>query len=637
MWDEYRWIIVVGAFLAVFTAYGIGANDLANAFGSSVGSKALTIKQAVLVAAVFEFLGAFLLGSHVTETVRKGIADPAYFYATPELYMYGMLSVIAATGMWLLLATYFELPVSTTHSAVGGVIGFAMTAAGSDAVIWYKEGKSGEFPIKGVAGIVLSWVLSPVCCAILSASFFWGARYFVLEHENSYERSFWAFPVFVFLAVFVNCFFIINKGAKALVKKDSMFVETGNAAWLSVCIAVGMFIISAIFSKFYLKQVVEADLARQEAAAAKKAAGGDEVTTKTGSFFKSLSKGLDQDVHAVVHEDEDVGAVHEFTTVYDHKTEESFKYLQVFTAICDSFSHGANDVANSVGPFAGMYLVYKMEYIPTKSKTELIDDDMWWILALGGVGIILGLSTYGYIIMRAIGVKLSKITPSRGFAIELGSAFIVALGSKYGLPLSTTHCQVGSTIGVGLLEGSKGVNWMIVPKIIMGWIITLIVVAFTTSLLFSQGAYAPNVFLVREKIEMRFYVQSYAQEYATRAKAYLATTTPPTACPTCDLVITETERMFNNKKVQKVNQDIIGYTLCKVNEIGDLLTTTLDPAATGLDSTYGTTFTTKDDTGATAHLHDLKGNFDFCTYAKSSITTDVQFRENTCSGGCANF
>lgn len=170
--------------------------------------------------------------------------------------------------------------------------------------------------------------------------------------------------------------------------------------------------------------------------------------------------------HASQEIDDNVGTIHDDAETFDARTEEAFKYLQVFTATCDSFSHGANDVANAIGPFASIWFIYKYKML--KKKAEGIEDDMLWILAMGGAGITLGLSTYGYMIMRAIGVKLTKITPSRGFAIELGSALIVIIGARLGLPLSTTHCQVGATIGVGLMEDKTGVNWAIVPKIVIG-------------------------------------------------------------------------------------------------------------------------------------------------------------------------
>ena len=233
--------------------------------------------------------------------------------------------------------------------------------------------------------------------------------------------------------------------------------------------------------------------------------------SKIKSLFRTVTQGLQEDVHDVVGEDDHVGEVHYSAENFDARTEESFKYLQVFTAMCDSFSHGANDVANAVGPLAGMYQVYRFSELTSKTDADMVND-MYWILAIGGGGIVLGLSTLGYVMMRAIGVKLTKITPSRGFAIELGSAIIIVIGSKLGLPLSTTHCQVGATIGVGLLEDAKGVNWSIVPKIVIGWIITLVVVGFSVALFFALGAYTPSSYGVRDVNEYRKKINDFIEK-----------------------------------------------------------------------------------------------------------------------------
>merc|ERR1712228_739836 len=180
--------------------------------------------------------------------------------------------------------------------------------------------------------------------------------------------------------------------------------------------------------------------------------------------------------------------IHSNAEKFEPKTEAVFRYIQIFTAICDSFAHGANDVANAMGPFMAIYSIYKVGGV---SKKVNMGDDAYWILAIGGVGIGVGLLPYGYKIMRAIGVKLAVITPSRGFAIELGAAIVIIIGSYLGLPLSTTHCQVGATTGVALLEGGKGANKIVLLKCVVGWIITLIVVGFTTGLLVAQGIHAP--------------------------------------------------------------------------------------------------------------------------------------------------
>lgn len=512
MWVEYTWIVVCGGFLSVFVAYGIGANDVANAFGSSVGSKALTIKKALMIAAVFEFSGALLLGASVTKTVRGGIADLNVFLETPELYMYGMLCVLLATGIWLILASYYELPVSTTHSVVGGVIGMAICARGASAVTWYAP--SDEFPyVKGVASIVLSWLFSPILSGAFAAALYFIVRIAVLRSVNSYTRSWWMFPILVFLTVFINAVFIILKGMSSKLELD-----LGTTFWIAAVIGAGCAIIVAVVVVPFLKRKVDREFAAAEekannpedpviaeAAAVKAEAqleGEEEKTSAWKKFSKVVTAGMNVDIHEAVEDDESVNAIHEFSERFDPKTEECFKYLQVFTAICDSFAHGANDVANSIGPFAAIWGIY--EDVGVKSNSEV----PVWILALGGFGIVLGLATFGYKIMCAIGVKMCRITPSRGFAIELGAIVVVIFGSYLGLPLSTTHCQVGATTGVGMMESiTKGVNWKMVGKMVIGWVITLAIVGGTTAAFFLQAAYAPSIINLRERNFLQHSIQ----------------------------------------------------------------------------------------------------------------------------------
>jgi len=166
--------------------------------------------------------------------------------------------------------------------------------------------------------------------------------------------------------------------------------------------------------------------------------------------------------------------------------------LQIFTAICDAFSHGANDVANAIGPFAAIWTIYMSN--GALDKKASMEQDAYWILGLGGVGIASGLFVYGKKITYAIGEKLVKITPSRGVAIELSSALVIITGSRLKIPLSTTHCQVGATVGVGLLENVRscsGINCKVFYKTAIGWIVTCIIVGLTSAMLVSQGAYSP--------------------------------------------------------------------------------------------------------------------------------------------------
>ena len=471
----YIWIVIVAGCFAFFASAGIGANDAANAFATSVGSKALTIKQAVVLAAIFETAGAVLMGSHVTNTIRKGIADYKCFEDDPDLLMYGCMWVILAVGIWLFLASYLEMPVSTTHSCVGGMIGMAMVLKGSECVIWYKPVDT--FPyVGGVGGIVMSWFISPIFSAIIAIMIFYTTRMCVLRKDFDSYRINWAYPILIGSTMTINTFFIIYKGAKGLgLHNTPIDIAFGTA--FGIGILSGIITIPLVPKiKNYVRNKLtnhEIELSTIE----------DEVKNNQNELNIRNSTELNKVLH-----------IHNRAEKFDHKTEEVFKYLQIFTAICDSFSHGANDVANAIGPFAAIWTIYQSN--GQLNKKSSMEGDAYWILALGGVGIAFGLFVYGKKITYAIGKKLVKITPSRGVAIELSSALIIITGSRLNIPLSTTHCQVGSTVGVGLLENSKkcsGINCRVFYKTAFGWLITCIIVALTSALFISQGIYAPSI------------------------------------------------------------------------------------------------------------------------------------------------
>jgi len=509
--SDWTFYIVSAGLCAFFAAYGIGANDLANVFGTSVGSKSLSVRQAIVLASIFEFSGAVLMGSNVNKTIRKGIADPGCFADNPGLMIYGMTVVTLCVGIWLVLASYFEMPVSTTHSCIGGIIGMTLMSRGHRCVIWnYSKNDYGNgtvnmgwdsFPwLDGVSEIAISWVISPIASGICAAFIYGTINLFILRYENSYQRAKIGFPIIVFITTALNASYFIIKGTNGQTERfgTSRLVreaKSGNL-WPAIevslifggaCSCLSMILLTNIIKKIDKKKYsnnlsvqMQADVEDVEITDDSK--GGGPPIAETGNVIKSYIKNkLNRDVHKDLKTNKTVGNIHKNLKRHDARTEDFFHSIQIFTACVDSFSHGSNDVSNAMGPFAAAYVAYNRGKV-TKSA-EIDSGAMLCILALGGVGMIIGLSTYGYKIMNAMGTKLVAITPVRGSCIELGAAMVVIYGSGQGWPLSTTHCQIGATVAVGLFEGKSGVNWRLFAKTCFGWIITLVVVGSSTAIL----------------------------------------------------------------------------------------------------------------------------------------------------------
>jgi len=485
--NQYTWIVYVGGLFSFIASMGIGANDVANSFATSVGAKSLTIKQAVILACIFETSGAILMGSHVSETIRKGIADYECFQDDPYTLMYGCMWVCFSVASWLFTASYLEMPVSTTHSCIGGMIGMTIAIKGSNCVIWYKA--LDTFPyIGGVFGMVLSWFISPVLSGLISSSLYSIIRVTILRKKYEDKYIYYGFPLLVGITMLLNSFFIFYKGAKGIGLDDT---PLGTVIGISFGIGIlsGLLTIPAlpkIYNYINTKpsiteiQVVDLEIERENP----KTLYDKIVNININDFDKVDAK--DASI---------INALNDNAEVFDPRTEEFFKYLQVFSASCSAFSHGANDVANAMGPFAAILTIY---WEGDVRKNSVMDKNAYWVLSLGGVGISLGLLLYGYRIIRAIGMKLCKITPARGTVIELSAALVTIFGSRLKIPLSTTHCQIGAICGVGLLESSwndnvSGINKKIIYKTLFGWIATCIFVGIVTGILTAQGIYSPTL------------------------------------------------------------------------------------------------------------------------------------------------
>ncbi|HED40005.1 MAG TPA: inorganic phosphate transporter [Chromatiales bacterium] len=380
-------------------AWGIGANDVANAMGTSVGSGAVTIKHAIIIAAIFEFSGALLAGGEVTQTIRKGMIDTTSLAATPELLVFGMLAALLAAAVWLLVASYYGWPVSTTHSIVGAIVGFAAVGIGMEAVMWGKVGT-----------IAMSWIISPLTAGVIAYVLFMSVQKLIIDTSDPFASAKRYVPFYIFLVGFIISLVTMFKGLKHV----GLDLTTFQAYLFSVLIGIGM----ALISKYFINRI------KHEPAE-------------------------DKDFH--------------YTNV-----EKVFAVLMIVTACAMAFAHGSNDVANAVGPIAAVVgIVESGGEIAAKSALPI------WILLLGGIGIVVGLVTYGHRVIATIGTNITELTPSRGFAATLAAATTVVVASGTGMPISTTHTLVGGVLGVGLARGIGALNMRIIRTIFMSWVITL--------------------------------------------------------------------------------------------------------------------------------------------------------------------
>lgn len=395
-----------------FMAWGVGANDVANAMGTSVGAKAITIKQAICIAMVFEFAGAYLAGGEVTSTIRSGIIDieKAGFADSPELLVYGMLSSLLAAGLWLLIASSYGWPVSTTHSIVGAIVGFAVVGISVDAVVWSK-----------VWSIVASWVVSPMCSGILAFFLFRSVQRLVLDTDNPFENAKKYVPYYMFLVGFVIAMVTLVKGLSH-VGLSFTFAEC-------VAIAIGFGILVAVIGLFMLRSV-------------------SDIPENNREFHYA-------------------------------SVEKVFGVLMIFTACSMAFAHGSNDVANAIGPLAAVNGIVQSGGVFSPNSALPV-----WVLLLGGVGIVVGLATWGHKVIVTIGRNITELTPSRGFAAELAAASTVVVASATGIPVSTTHTLVGAVLGVGVARGIGALNLGVVGKIFLSWVITLPVGAALSIVIF---------------------------------------------------------------------------------------------------------------------------------------------------------
>ncbi|CAH8473160.1 unnamed protein product [Heterobilharzia americana] len=576
--EDQIWMVVVGFIIAFVLAFGIGANDVANSFGTSVGAKVLTLKQACLLATICELSGSVLLGAKVSNTIRKGIVSVELFSKLENGHVVLMAGQVAALGgscIWLLLATFFRLPVSGTHSIVGATMGFSLVIFGLNAIQW-----------QGLLRIVGSWFLSPVLSGVASIGVFFLMRFLVLRKDDPLEPALKLLPGFFGTVVLVNCFSIFYEGPP-LLKFDEIPLY---GVFILSC---GFGIITVLIVKFLWVPLIRRRILTGESSThimkrcltrkhQKKSSSEDSkhpsladtdpsgnptanhesinMNTYTPSsdgervvgFKKNNNEGVigqSNDEHntniknvkakTILSGSEDAisnevpshfevkpsiipdelsneerklrksnqlnvvmayssndqylnnDGTHTLTNgkmnvsfppnlatvgeepepidlIKDRPAEaQVFSSLQILTAVFGSFAHGGNDVSNAIGPLIGLWLIATTQSVDSSKPTDL------WILVYGGVGISVGLWIWGRRVIQTLGEDLTKMTPSSGVCIEIGAALTVLIASKIGLPISTTHCKVGSVVFVGRARSKDNVNWGIFRNILIAWLVTL--------------------------------------------------------------------------------------------------------------------------------------------------------------------
>ncbi|MBU4186112.1 MAG: inorganic phosphate transporter [Proteobacteria bacterium] len=394
-------ILIAGYIFGFYMAWNIGANDVANSMASAVGAKAITVRQAIFIAGILNVVGAVFIGSHVADTIRKGIVSTEIL-ADPHIALIGALAALLSAALWVSFATWKSLPVSTTHSIVGAMVGFGIMAGGFSVVKWGK-----------LAAIVLGWVIAPVFSLIIAFVMFKFIVKIVLSKKDSFVWSLKLSPFFIGIAVFIVVLSFLFK------------TPLGKTLAIGNLTALLLALIVAIIFGF--------------------------------AGMKLLSR---------------------FVRERKAGAEAIFKHIQIGTSCYVALAIGANDVANAIGPLAVIYFIVKTGNVGATVPVPV------FLLFFGGIGIACGIAMAGARVMETVGKKITTLTNTRGFSVDFAAATTVLVASKMGLPVSTTHAAVGGVLGVGLAGGIEAVNFRIVFKIMLYWVLTVPAAALTSMAIF---------------------------------------------------------------------------------------------------------------------------------------------------------
>ena len=378
--------LILAAIFGAYMAMNIGANDVANNVGPAVGAGALSIGGAIIVASIFEASGALIAGADVVGTIKKGIISPSAFGNDPMIFVYAMSAALLAAALWLNLATWLKAPVSTTHSIVGGVMGAGIAAGGFAIVSWGTMGK-----------IVASWIISPILGGAIAAAFLYIIKHQIIYKDDKISAAKKVVPILVAIMSAAFITYLTLKGLKH-VWKDLTTVISFLPHTKKPTIGVGLIagIIGGIITFFIVKP---------------------RVASKVESLENTR---------------EDLNKL--------------FTIPLIFAAALLSFAHGANDVANAVGPLAAVNDAILHMEIAKKASIP------FWVMATGGLGISIGLALFGPRLIKTVGSEITELDQMRAFSIMMAAAITVIIASQLGLPVSSTHIAVGAVFGVGFLR-----------------------------------------------------------------------------------------------------------------------------------------------------------------------------------------
>ncbi|MGM0404975.1 MAG: inorganic phosphate transporter [Thermoplasmatota archaeon] len=401
-YTNYQFTLLALALAAgLYMAWNIGANDLANSMSSAVGAKAITHKQAVVIASVIAIAGALLAGEHVTSTVQVGIFDTTAI-EDPYRLAIGALAAVTAAGLWITVATWKSLPISTSHSIVGGMLGFGLLAGGVGIISWGTLGR-----------IILSWITSPIFGAIGAFLIFKLIVRVIFDSKTPFKTAKKFVPYFLGVTIFIISLSLLYNTSLSL-RIFGEKLSLLKALFYSIFPAVGI----GYFGKYPVLSGVES------------------------------SDGIEG-------------------------VEDVFRRLQILTSCYVAFSFGANNVGNAIGP-----VVLVLQSIVGTGLPYFLSNEI--LLLFGGVGLAVGISTWGYKVIQTVGFNLTALTNTRGFSVDFGAATVMLVAAMMGMPISTSHTVVGSVLGVGLARGVEAIDLSVIRRIIISWLITVPIAALTS-------------------------------------------------------------------------------------------------------------------------------------------------------------